>query len=476
MTTKSILRLLTSGLRPLLFLLCVSASPRLIAQQNSRPIITDTNDLLKGFSTNLFHANAVPLNNTLQDTFNVYSNNFSFRSNITVLAETNQSLTATQYTAADINKKLVSTIDGSGWTNLNATRLASGTVADARLSANVPLLDHTNVFAVPQSLWAGWVSNSPGISGDINSVSNGAWFSGFGQDLSTSNLVNHGNAISSLGSGFLGEQFGQAASASGGGSTAVGHVALATGDESVAVGTTSTASGLRSTAIGQNTTASGDDSSVFGTVATATADSSMALGAGSGASADNAIAIGVNAVASHTNSVAIGTGSATTATNQIMLGAAGISTRVQNDLTVQTNLSVAGGLTVTGSSSNANFAGKMTLTAHADIAFTRYAVGTLTDSNNAAVPVGTNTFIEVSGPAAAFNINGIANGRDGKIIYIINQTGQDMTFVHQSGVDPTAANRIITMTGANRSTTANGAATLIYSGAAARWILISLDP
>ena len=38
------------------------------------------------------------------------------------------------------------------------------------------------------------------------------------------------------------------------------------------------------------------------------------------------------------------------------------------------------------------------------------------------------------------------------------------------------ANRIITMTGANRTTTGNGCATLIYSGSALRWILISFDP
>ena len=36
--------------------------------------------------------------------------------------------------------------NGSGFTNLNATNISSGTVADARLSGNVPLLNATNVF------------------------------------------------------------------------------------------------------------------------------------------------------------------------------------------------------------------------------------------------------------------------------------------------------------------------------------------
>jgi len=119
------------------------------------------------------------------------------------------------------------------------------------------------------------------------------------------------------------------------------------------------------------------------------------------------------------------------------------------------------------------------LPVNSDISFARYPITSLANGNNAAVPVGTNVFIEVSGPSASFTINGIAAAnaqRDGKIIYIVNQTGQDMTIAHQSGTDPTAANRIITMTGADRATTGNGAATLIYSGAASRWLLISFDP
>lgn len=113
-----------------------------------------------------------------------------------------------------------------------------------------------------------------------------------------------------------------------------------------------------------------------------------------------------------------------------------------------------------------------------DIAFRRYAVTSLANGNNAGVVVGTNTFVEVSGPSGAFTINGMTGSpsRDGHLVIIINQTGQDMTVAHQSGTDPTAANRIISLTGADRSTTGNGAATFIYSAAASRWLLISLDP
>lgn len=113
-----------------------------------------------------------------------------------------------------------------------------------------------------------------------------------------------------------------------------------------------------------------------------------------------------------------------------------------------------------------------------DIAFRRYPITSLANGNNAGIVVGTNTFVEVSGPSGAFTINGMTGSpnRDGQLVVVVNQTGQDMTVAHQSGTDPTAANRIISLTGADRTTTGNGAATFFYSAATSRWILISFDP
>lgn len=124
---------------------------------------------------------------------------------------------------------------------------------------------------------------------------------------------------------------------------------------------------------------------------------------------------------------------------------------------------------------NGSMAGTNNFPSGSDVSFGRYAITSLANGNNAAVAVGTNVFVEVSGPTGAFAINGIAGGRDGKLLIILNQTGQNMTVAHDSGVDPTAGNRIYCMTGADRATTANGAATLIYSGTASRWILISIE-
>lgn len=268
--------------------------------------------------------------------------------------------------------------------------------------------------------WAGGITNSPGINGNFGSVSNGHWWSGNLHAPSLTNGANYGNAFRSPGSGTASEQFGTSASA--------------TGTRAVAIGFGSAATDTETTAIG---------------------DSAFAA-------EPQGIAIGSSATAAHTNAVAIGAFSISQAADQIRLG------------TSSHHVSIPGGLFVEGSITNPATVGTNTVDGH--IKFIRYAVSTLANGNNAAVPISTNTFVEVSGPSGAFTINGIANGTDGRFLIILNQTGQDMTIAHQSGTDPTAGNRIITMTGADRSTTANGAVQLIYSAAASRWILISLDP
>lgn len=124
----------------------------------------------------------------------------------------------------------------------------------------------------------------------------------------------------------------------------------------------------------------------------------------------------------------------------------------------------------------ATFARTNHFPAQSDISFARHAITTLANGANS-VSLGTNVFIQVSGPSAAFTINGMDGQpvRDGKLVFILNLTGQNMTIAHDSGTEPTAANRIYTMTGADHATTGNGAATLIYSASSARWILLNLQ-
>ena len=164
--------------------------------------------------------------------------------------------------------------------------------------------------------------------------------------------------------------------------------------------------------------------------------------------------------------------------DDVLLGNSGIVNGVSANAGYFTNDVRTTTLTVTNITAYGGsvFAKTNTFPAGSDIAFGRYALTTLANGANS-ITVGTNTFVEVSGPTAAFTINGITGSpnRDGKTIIIVNQTTYNMTIAHDSGTEPTAANRIYTMTGADRATTGNGAAMLIYSSSASRWILFSLD-
>ena len=333
------------------------------------------------------------------------------------------------------------------------TNVASGLVAALNLSANTNELDQTakvaaqllgttntqtvagaKSFTNAAGLWSGTISNTPGLTGTFGAVSNGIWWNGILRAPTITNGINYGNAFRSPGTGTSSEQFGSSADGSGDYSVAVGNAAEGSGDNSTAVGNTAVAS----------------------------ADSAIAIGKDSTANATTGIAIGINSLTEQTNSVSLGASATATAANQIRLG------------TAAEHVSIPGGLHVAGSITNAPIVGYANL--DGNLRLIRKAVTTLANGVNAAVPIATNSFVEVSGPDGAFSVDGIANGADGRLCIILNQTGQNMTIAHESGSDATAGNRIISLTGGDRATTANGAAILIYSAAASRWILISLDP
>jgi hypothetical protein len=306
-----------------------------------------------------------------------------------------------------------------------------------------PIVQHVVGLTNVQTITGAKTFSSFG--GTATSVTNGGFL-----NPSTTNLANYGNAISSPGvSGTGSEQFGTGAIARNTASTAVGNSAVAVADYAVAVGALATASNVNSTAIGTLASAQGINSTALGTGALATNTSSTALSVGSTATNGFDTAIGVN--------------SKTTAAHQVRLG------------TASEHVSIPGNLNVEGSISNVVHAGTNVFPAGSDVSFGRYALTSLANGNNAAVPVGTNVVIDVSGPTGAFTINGIAGGRDGKMIVVVNLTGQNMTIAHDSGTDPTPANRITSLTGSDQATTGNGAAWLWYNSSTSRWILLHLD-
>jgi hypothetical protein len=149
---------------------------------------------------------------------------------------------------------------------------------------------------------------------------------------------------------------------------------------------------------------------------------------------------------------------------------------VTSNSTVGGNLTVTGNASISGVTTNQTWTGTNTFSVGADIAFIRKAVSSLANGNNAAVPIGTNEFIEVSGPSGSFTINGIASGRDGKLITVLNQTGFQMTIANESGTDPTAANRIRTLGPGTDLIFTNAAVSFQYNANVSRWIVISHNP
>jgi hypothetical protein len=308
----------------------------------------------------------------------------------------------------------------------------------------------TNIYSNAASIYySGTISNALGISGNVSSLTNGVYQSPVLVNPSLTNGQNFGNPFRSPGAGAGSEQFGTGANAS--------------GASAVAFGPSSTASGTQSSAFGNGTVATGSAATALGNDSDATAANTTAVGFLAGAAETNSTAVGANSgVPSGLGfSTAVGYSALATAAHQVRIG------------TATEYVSVPGGLQVEGSITNAHFNGTNQFPVGSDIAFGRYAVTTLANGNNAAVPVGTNVFVEVSGPSGAFTVNGIAGGRDGKMVVLLNQTGFNMTLAHQSGVDSTAANRLVCLTAADKTVTGNSAALLIYSGSASRWIVVS---
>lgn len=127
-----------------------------------------------------------------------------------------------------------------------------------------------------------------------------------------------------------------------------------------------------------------------------------------------------------------------------------------------------------GTGTNLTLTGTNTVNSILD--FSPFANTSLANGANAAVSVGTNVYVKVSGPSSAFTLNGIANGISGRMIVIQNSTGQSMTIANDSGVEPVSANRIYTGAGGDLTLTNNPLfVTFIYDSALGHWNVASFN-
>ena len=336
-----------------------------------------------------------------------------------------------------------------------------------------------------------------------------------GYNFRSSNLVNIGNSLRSDGPGALSLQLGSNAWALGLRGIAIGANAFSTNTDAVAIGTGAISTNTSSVAVGNNaragtnyTTAIGDGATAtgqygialmgaaggdysisigndsgatarsdiaIGSEASATGGRSLALGNGAGASGTNSVAIGDSAVASHTNSMALGVQATAQHTNSIALGFDSETTT--NGQIMLGSPSV--GLVETygrfhaSTTTNSTFTGTNRI--DGDWSYAVIAVTSLANGNNIAVP-GTNVVVDLSGPTAAYSINGITGGREGREIYGRNATAYTLTLPHESGVDPTAANRIYSPRGTDETVVSNGVFHVIYSATLSRWTIASIWP
>lgn len=88
-----------------------------------------------------------------------------------------------------------------------------------------------------------------------------------------------------------------------------------------------------------------------------------------------------------------------------------------------------------------------------------------------ALPAGTNFYI--TGPTGTFTISGLAasgGNADGRVVRLYNSVAFALTIANDA--TSTAANRFLTLTGADITTTTQGAFTFVYSSTASRWIQV----
>lgn len=377
--------------------------------------------------------------------------------NLAGLHGTVNKFTGGWYTNSALDKPWVTNgvADGTRGTNLTALHgatylLSGGTYADYVGTNGV----YTNIAWINGNVGGtltggtydgGRITNAVGIHGAVTKLTGGYYTNATLDRATATNFVNRGNAISSPGTATESEQFGTAARADGQFTLSIGRNALA--------------SNLVATAIGNFAVATNENALAVGFEALGAKTNSIAIGRTAQSWAQQGVAIGTDASVNpgHDNSVAIGNKASTTGPGQMVLGALGFVDVV----------SVPGRMEA-GSLTNAAFTG--TNNALSAWAWREKTISTLAVGNNVLDPGFDSVFIRLaSGPTNTFAIHSIQKGWNGRTLYVWNDTGQQLSYAHESGFDPTNVNRIVTRSLADVATGTNAIIMFIYSAVAQRW-------
>ena len=113
-----------------------------------------------------------------------------------------------------------------------------------------------------------------------------------------------------------------------------------------------------------------------------------------------------------------------------------------------------------------------TLDVNGSVAFREGTALTLVNGANNNVTLADYSFFRIIEPTAAFNISGLTNGQDGRLLYLVNATTYNMT-INNASAASLAANRIQTGTSSDLIIVGGGTITLIYSATLTKWSIIS---
>jgi hypothetical protein len=331
----------------------------------------------------------------------------------------------------------------------------------------------------------------------IGSISSGTYTTAIGNfssalgDFSTalgrgtaSGNYSTGIGYSSIASGLYSTAIGHTSTASGNYSTAIGHTSISSGLYSTAIGIEATASGDYSTTFGSNTIASGISSSAFGNLTIASGNNSTTFGSQTTASGDYSTAFGKSTSANGYYSTAMGYKTTASGYASLVIGLYNdsISSR-ETSIAANTPLFVVGNGTSDTTRNNAFVVrnnGRVgintndcftNLDINGDLSLREYAKF-IYDSITNDMFIGNFSFVNIDNPTTSFTITGVLGGTDGKILTIVNTSGQNMTIANLK-LSSDSQNRINTLTGADIVTIGNGSVTLQYSIAHNRWMVIA---
>lgn len=332
--------------------------------------------------------------------------------------------------------------------------------------SNMTQIQVTNLDAQAAQISGGSISNvyilnALDMQGIITALTNGTLH---GTSVTNAPML-HGTNLTAFG-GYLSNiiahtltvtNFSSPGSAAG--SLQIGEAATAVSDYAIAIGDNSTATNESSVALGYAAESKGGYSIAIGAESSALGYGAVSLGTAS-ANAWGSIAIGSASIAGHSNSAAIGTGSATTTTNQIVLGTSSEKVTIPGRLegATLTNTLIRGTNVWSGG-----------------VIYTPAANAALANGFNSGIVLGTNVWLQLSGPSAAYTNVGFAAEPSGAYHKLsFDNPVSVLAIEDNSGLDATAANRIRTGTGAALVLTNNPAwLEVIYDGGVSRWRVIS---